>query len=258
MTSMCDSPAGVRLDGYDMNGNSLGTTLDLMDADGGILIDSFDVGFPTVRETVAVKPANDGQYDYTQYFGPRTVTITGTFIPSANFTDRQTMMQELASWCAPDIRPHLIYAYDATSTTLWLTVRGSQMSAPASNRHISAFTVSWVASDPAAQSTSVKELSVKAGETAQVVNEGTYTAWPTFRIYGPCRNPHVDWGRGAVSFDALELYEGERIDVSPRTRSSSHHRSLDFARTRWGGLAPGVNELSANVPVVVTWRDTYI
>ena len=268
MTAYCDCPAGLRLDGYAVDGTSLGTTLDFMAEENGIRVDSLDIGFPTVREAVAPHPTQDGNYDYTSLFGPRVVTVTGTFIASTTYTDRQGMMQALAGWCAPNIRPHLIYAIDPTSATLSLIVRGSQFSAPASNRKMSAFTASWVAPNPAATSMLLRELSVKAGETGELLNEGTYTAWPTFTVRGPCRDPLVEWQGGAAHFTGLELSEGEYVVVSPQARTVTfmgrsepqfnRYRALDFARTRWQGLAPGVTEVYASAALDVAWRDTFI
>ena len=252
----CDSPAGLRLDD---TGGAPSSTLDFMAVDNGIRVDSLDLGFPTIREAVAPHPTIDGNYDYTSLFGPRVVTVTGSFLPSANYTDRQTMMQALAGWCAPNLRPQLVYAIDATSPTLVLVVRGSQFSAPASDRRISAFTVSWVAPDPAATAFVAKEVAIAAGETAEVVNAGTYTAWPTFTIAGPCTDPVLEWRDGAVTFAGLELRRGETVVVEPKARrAGSRYRNLDFARTRWRGLPPGMTEVRASAAVTVAWRDTYI
>ena len=256
MSSYCDVPAGLRLDD---TGGAPSSTLDLMAEENGIRVDSLDIGFPTIREAVAPHPTIDGNYDYTSLFGPRVVTVTGSFVPSVNYTDRQNMMQHLAGWCAPNIRPQLVYAIDPTSPTLVLVVRGSQFSAPASNRLVSAFTVSWVAPDPAATAFVAKEVAITAGGTAEVVNAGTYTAWPTLTIAGPCEDPVVEWGDGAVAFAGLELGPGEEVVVAPKNRTAgARYRALDFTRTRWRGLAPGVTEVRAGAPVTVTWRDTYI
>ena len=160
MAPYCSCPAGLRLDN---TGSGLAyATLDLMDDANGFRVDSFDPGFPTVREVVAANPTQPGEYDYTTFFGPRAITVTGTLVPSANQGSRQGALAELNYWCQPGVyqsstsswvpfRPRLIYCIDPDQATMFFTVRGSQLSAPVSDAHFTAFTVSWVAADPTPQ-----------------------------------------------------------------------------------------------------------
>jgi hypothetical protein len=262
--SYCDVPAGLRLDQY---ANTDGTgglvkTLDFMAEGNGIRVSSFDLGFPTVRETVAAKPTTNGDYDYTWLFGPRVVTIAGSLIPST-FGSRQAMLAELMSWLDPSIRPVLVFAIDPTEATQQITMRGSQFSAPVSDRMVTAFSASWVAPDPAFESFGAKTVEVDAGGTAEVVNEGTYRAWPTFTVYGPCAGPVLEYGDAVVALGDLDLAPGEDVVVVPRTSRAyladrSRYVRPDYRRTRWDGFPPGRTVVSSSARATIEWRDTYI
>ena len=261
MAPYCATPAGLRLDLVDTDGVTVTKTLDLMAEENGVRVSSLDVAYPTVREVTAANPTDNGEFDYTSLFGPRVVTVAGTVVPSA-FGSRQAMLAELSSWCAPWLRPHLVYCIDPTEATLWLTVRGSQFTAPVSDRTVTAFTVSWVAADPMAQTLSATTLELAPGQTATARNDGNFPAWPTITLRGPCTDPEV----AGVAFSGLALGSAEHVVISPRNRTvylmgdprRPRYGLVDFARTRWRPLRPGDNEVSSSAPATVEWRHTYI
>jgi hypothetical protein len=274
MTAYCSSPTTLRLETLDAAG-TVTATLDLMDQANGYRVSSLDVGHPTVRDVIAPLPTRDGDYDSTRLYGPRSVTVAGSFIPSTAGS-RQKALQALRWWCQPRLRPRVVYAVDSDCAPLWLAIRGSQLAAPMSNPAVSAFTVAWVAPDPVARALTTQTATINPGATGTVTNAGTYRAWPVLDIYGPCTNPVVTWvtpAAGAVVFSGLTVASGHYVEVDTSAQTalldaspaSSVYPSLDFHSTRWAGLEPGVTSLSftagtssSPARLVVKWADSSI
>jgi hypothetical protein len=265
----CSSPATLRLELLDTFGN-VTDTLDLMNETNGFRVASLDVAYPTVREVTAALPTRDGDYDTTALFGPRVVTIAGSAIASS-MGSRQAALTVLAHWCQPRLRPRLVYAVDADRTPLAIGLRGSQMSGPYNDAHISAFQVSWVAPNPIAYSLVQNSATIAPQQAAAiggrtypltfprtyppagpggsgegtVTNNGDYLTWPLLRIYGPCTNPAVYWVSppgGAVVFGGgLSVAAGDYLEVDTFAQTalinglvgSSRYSSLDFTQTVW-------------------------
>jgi hypothetical protein len=273
MTTYCGTPATLRLETLDSTG-AVTASLDLMDQGNGYRVDSLDVAFPTVREVVAALPTRDGEYDMTRLYGPRAVTVTGSLIPVASGS-RQKALQALAWWCQPRLRPRLVYAVDADCAPMWIGVRGSQLSAPYSDRQVSAFTVSWVATDPVARVLTTSNITINAAGSGTATNHGTYRAWPLIDVYGPCTQAHVAWttpAAGGVSFlPGYAIASGHVVNIDTQAQTclldgtTSVYSSLDFVNTRWPALEPG-NQLitftaatyASPSRIVVTWADSAI
>jgi hypothetical protein len=293
----CATPATLRLELVDHNTGAVTDSLDLMDQNNGYRVATLDVAFPTVRAVVAPLPTRDGDYDTTNLFGPRVVTVTGSLVHSAQGS-RQVALATLARWCGPRLRPRLVYAVDSDATPLALGLRGSQLSAPAANPAVSAFTASWEAPDPVATGLTQHANLINPQPTAlgrhynlsfnrvypvvtgngqgSCVNAGTYRAWPVLNIYGPCTNPAVFWispPGGAVVFSGLTLQANEYVQVDTYAQTvldngqagASRFDLLDFARTSWAGLEPGSTTLQylpdsvgPGCHLVVSWYDSSI
>lgn len=274
MSAYCGMPNTLRLEAFNSAG-ALTASLDLMDEASSYRVATLEVGHPIVREQVAALPTRDGQADYTRLYGPRVVTVTGSFVPSTAGASRQKALQALAWWCQPRLRPRLVYAIDADCAPMWLGVRGSQLGSPHANVQVSPFTVSWVASDPIARALTTQTATINVGDTGNVVNAGTYRAWPVLDIYGPCTNPVVTWvtpAAGAVVFSGLTIAAGHfvRVDTAAQTAlldgtGASQYPLIDFHSTRWAGLEPGstvlrftASALGAPPRLVVNWADSSI
>jgi hypothetical protein len=265
----CATPATLRLELVDPLGN-VTDTLDLMDETNGYRVASLDIGFPTVRAVTAALATRDGDYDTTALFGPRTVTVAGSLVPSA-FGSRQAALAALAHWCQPRLRPRLVYAVDAGEELLAIGLRGDQMSAVYDNPAVSAFQVSWVAPNPVAYSLTQNQTTVGPEQTAPlggrtyplafprtypaagaggsgqgtIQNDGTYPTWPIFRIYGPCTNPAIFWvdppGPAIVFTGGLAVNAGDYLEVDTANQtalingltSASRYSNLDFTQTVW-------------------------
>jgi hypothetical protein len=274
MTAYCSSPTTLRLETLSPAG-TVTNTLDLMDAANSYQVASLDVGFPTVRDVVAPLPTRDGDYDSTRLYGPRSVTVAGSFVPSSAGS-RQKALQALRWWCQPRLRPRVVYAVDGDCAPLWLGIRGSHLGAPISNAAVSAFTAAWVAPDPVARALTTQSATINPGASGTVTNAGTYRAWPVLDVYGPCTNPVVTWvtpAAGAVVFAGLTIASGDYVEVDTNAQTAllnanpgaSVYPWIDFHNTRWAGLEPGATTLSFTASsssspahVVVKWADSSI
>jgi hypothetical protein len=181
---------------------------------------------------------------------------------------------------------------------LTIGLRGSQLSAPFTDRNVSAFSVSWVAPDPVAYALSPQTVWVApegnfTGRTynltfnrvyphadggsgiVTVTNAGDKGTWPRLLIYGPCTNPAIWWVTppGAVVFSSLTVAAGDYLDVDTFNQTalvnsdpaSSRYDALDFAQTVWAPLDPGDTTLrfapatfAAPCQLAVIWYDAWI
>lgn len=274
MTAYCGTPSTLRLEALDAAG-ALTASLDLMDEASSYRVTTLDIGFPTVREAITARPTRDGDLDYTRLYGPRAVTVTGSFVPSTGGSSRQRAQQGLTWWCQPRLRPRMVYAVDTDCAPLWLGVRGSQLAAPVFHAQVSHFTASWVAHDPIARALTPSSVTLNPGVNGTATNAGTYRAWPVLDIYGPCSNPVVTWvtpAAGAVVFAGLTIAAGHfvRVDTDAQTAlldgaGASQYPLIDFHNTRWAGLEPGNTVLrftasssSSPARVVARWADSSI
>lgn len=107
-----------------------------------------------------------------------------------------------------------------------------------------------------------------------VENEGRARSWPILEVYGPCTNPVLtnltDGGKAIRLIYTLAADERLVIDTDPRRRSiklndqANRYGALDFARSEWWALLPGVNAIrvafntyGAGAKLRVRWRDTW-
>lgn len=291
----CSCPATLRLEQLDSSGN-VTAQLDLMDEHNGFRVASLDVAFPTVRAVTAALPTRDGDYDTTRLMGPRTVTVTGSLVASTAGT-RSAALAALAAWAVPGLRPRIVYSLDG-EPPLTLGLRGSQLSAPASNIGVSAFSVSWEAPNPIASGLvdHQTDISPQLPVTGRVYNltfnrvyphtaasgigtcfnAGTYPAWPVLDFYGPCTDPAVYWVTppgGAVVFSGLTVAAGDFVAVDTYAQTAllngqagaNRFYLLDFAKTVWAPLQPGTTTLQYRPSsfqggsyLVVNWNDASI
>jgi hypothetical protein len=295
MAVYCTTPATLRLENLDGSGN-ITQTLDLMDQANGYRVDSLELAWPAVREVVAALPTRDGQFDTTRLFGPRTVTVTGSVLPTP--TARQANLDALAWWCQPALRPRLVYQVDAAVTARTIGLRGAALGAPYTNPFISAFSVSWVADDPAAYAYNPQQLTIGPAQIAAgrrypltfnrlyvpsapggygtVTNNGSYQTWPRFKIFGPCTNPAIYYQTpavGQVVTAGMTVLAGDYVAVDTRAATvlyngqagASRYSQVDVTQTTWAPFQPGPTGIrfvtatsSAPCALEVDWSDAFL
>lgn len=284
-------------------------TLDLNDPDTtGFIISEIDLGYAAPRVVADDLPGQDGQFDQTAYFSTRTIQLTGALVPTLDGTmSRSAVMDQLAPFLAPSARPTLVYALDSDMSKRCLDLRVGQWTNPIDHPvNATAFSVQWVCPNPVAYSQTTNEVDIAfvtesmAGRSyprtypltypagvlsgfgdAEIVSSGTYAAWPTMRVFGPCSDPAVYW-INPISFDDLNIQivfsgliigDGDYVEIDAQARTallngliaSSVYNFIDFANTTWGPLQPGLNLLrfspgtgGADCICEVFWRDSYL
>lgn len=108
---------------------------------------------------------------------------------------------------------------------------------------------------------------------ALATNAGRSRAWPIFEVTGPCVNPVIyNVTTGKRLYLTYTLTAGEKLVIytDPRRRAvllgdtTSRYSALDFVRSSWPELAPGLNDLrisftsyAAGAAFRVRWRDAW-
>jgi hypothetical protein len=281
------------------------TTLDLDNwQNNGIAIISKDLGSPTVRETVQDMPIMDGSDDQTRYLGQRVVALTGkTFnIPGQSGSAAFNM---LAPFLDPKSRSTLTYQLDDDVSPRMLTgMRSSNWAKIRTSPIAFSFSLQWKA-DPAALDVNQQAITIGSpgpgssqGRTyprtynlvyptttgasgiGHPVSNGTYTTWPTYRIYGPCTNPIVSMlNSSGVSIGYIRALmgvpAGQYLEINTAKRTvmlftgaspgANRYNTLEFSTLVWRPLSPGSNTIFFNASsftppsnCVVLWNDAFL
>jgi hypothetical protein len=258
--------------------------LDLNDVDStGFIIDTVDLGYPTVKAVTTDLAEQDGVDDQTAYFGQRTIQLTGAIVPTCGGS-RTKMKDKLAPFLAASGRPTLVYALDTDVDVRCFDLRVSQWSNPIDHPvNAVGFSVQWAAA-PIAYGDFLNqvELPLSAEQSVgfsfplsfpfsfggsggpsgavTILNVGTFPSWPLLRIFGPCTDPSVLWvdpttgesvGPKIVFTGGLVIAEGDYLEVDTQARTAringdpgaNRYNFVDFAATSWGQLAVGPNTL---------------
>lgn len=280
-----------------------GATLDLNDViSTGFVISKVDLGTPAVREVLTSQPGQDGEDDQTLYFGSRSVQLTGTLFSSA-LGSRVKSLDAIAPFLAPGARPTLTYKFDSDVAERNLDMRVLQFTEPVTGPIGIAISYQWKCTNPIAYASTTQEvdLSISAASsagrtyaktfpftypagsrgtgTSTVTNGGTYAAYPTLRIFGPCENPLVQWydALGNALPTAVKLTiviaNGDYVEINTKNRTvtlngdpgANRYSNLDFSTTQWGALVPGANYLrctafssSSPAQCAVLFQDAYL
>jgi hypothetical protein len=122
--------------------------LDLMDYDAnGLIIDTVDLGFPDIREDMAVIPDADGEWDFTRFFGARGISLSGTLVDSSRGT-RMMALRALGPFLSVPARPSLIYSFNTDDDIAYMRLRVAGYSGAITNPVITKFQVQYKATQP--------------------------------------------------------------------------------------------------------------
>lgn len=272
-------------------------SIDLMDRlTNGLAISEINMGIPVHREVVKDTPTGDGSTDYTQYFGPRVITMKGTAF-AATAGSRAQALANIQKFIRPNLRSTLTYQFDDDQVARSIGIRSFDFSAPVNMPGYTAFTASWKAVDPvaygAAHILSIPPFGNFGGRAypktypvsyptgyggaglGTINNAGDYPTWPVLRIFGPLSNPAIYWqdGSGQIVFTGITVVAGDYLQVDTRNKTvylnndsnANRYSFLDFTQTTWAPLQPGNNLLrfiasGALTPasVEVDWNDAYL
>lgn len=142
-----------------------------LEDDQGLTVSAFDLGFPQVRGVVALRADSDGENDTTALYGARVVTVAGAVREAAGVT-RQEVLDRLASFLRPDLRPYLYFDSEEDANERRVRLRVDTHTRPIVSPGLSyQVLVSWRAPD------GVQEAATATSETAEaaVDDEGGLT-----------------------------------------------------------------------------------
>jgi hypothetical protein len=288
-------------------------TLPLDDVPRGYATTQLNLGFPGVREDMNLRPDTWGAADLTRLFGARVVSANVTLVPGGSMK-MDDLLGLFAPFLDPSARPVLTYQLDtAVPVQRQLTLRVGDFSAPLVWPSRLDVLLTWTAADPIARAVDAQSATVWANdpasgtgrrypltfprtysteegggpESALALNAGTWPAWPTIRIWGPCTTPRYSyrndrlsaWG-GVWFVSGFRIDAGHYVDVDTQDKTvildtttpqaQSVYGSLDFPNTRMIPLQPGVDaggayqlslaatQTSPATQATMTWRDAYL
>lgn len=269
----------VLADGRELDLNDSGST--------GVIVDTIDVGFPVVREVTTDLPEQDGEFDETENFSARIVSISGVAYPVEFSGSRAQILDGFAPFLNPKARPQLIYAFDEDVEERAFTLRVQQGSAPISSGRSSAFQYQWKCPDPIAYGLDTNEVDIPPAAGASTGRTypltfprvypagyggsgqsfvgvgGTYPTWALLRIFGPCVDPAIYWLDPEttdplgiqVVLSGITVDEGDYLEIDTKARTvllngdpgANRYSFVDFANTVWGPLQPVMNLLRFQV-----------
>ena len=264
-------------------------TLPVLELNGqdGLRVVGVDFGFAEPREVLNPRAGADGELDETRFHSGRVVSLTLSVTDPAK-------LDELMAYTSPGLRPTLRYRIRGRGRRM-IRLRASDLSRPV-EFGVAEVDVQWRAPDGVAESVDLEtQLVNPAGDEdgrsydlsfdrswpesqgpgrVEIVNEGSATAYPVFRIYGPLTDPLIEnetSGR-QLSFD-IEVSQGDYLEVDTAARTirlnglevNNRYDTLDFPTSQWFGLRPGTNLIrfapeTSSAPAVceVRWRGAWL
>lgn len=263
-----------------------------------VVVKSYDLGFPDVREVKADLAGQSGTTDLTSLHGGRVVTLAVSILDVPGATKHQTY-DLLRAACHPAHRPQLFVQLAGWPQQRVLTLRGQPASCvvgPTHGNFLEA-TLAWVA--PSGVMTSVGTNStviapaVSAGTGISfpitfalawtpgsatgiqtITNAGTEPTSPVWTFYGGATNVTVsNLTTGALMRIDVTIPDGHylTVDMGARTAfldsdpSQSVYGDIDFTVSTWWTIQPGANSVEvqadssdATAEVFLTWRDVWV
>lgn len=247
----------------------------------GYEIQALNTGFASVREVTDKRSSQNGEFDFTQFFGARAVSLSVALAPelaSVPSTTEQALEDTLRAWCAPHRRSWLYWRQQGG---MWrrMKVRGNQLAyaLSATTNAFGKMTCGWKCADGVAESVDLTSFVLSTSGAAElgrsydrtydrtypaspmtgsqeVINTGTAPAYPRLRIHGPMTGPRIQnmtTGKKLQFQDAYALIAGEFLEVDFKEGtvylnndpSNSRYDKLDLTVSEWWELLPGPNLL---------------
>lgn len=262
----------------------------------GVLTEITGLDSPDVRESAEDLVEFDGGVHGSFYYGRRPMTLTGIMLNPATVAERNLRQQRLSrasdamrgdatlTW-QPSGEPQ---QYVKVRRQQPLRVTGAwqkqfQLAVVASDPRVYSFALSTLTAataDPGASTAgrSYPHLFNRAYAAALplgqllVTNAGTSSTYPIVYINGPGNNPVIsNFTTGQSLYLNYSLAAGEYLAVDMLNRTvylngtASRYGAVDFARSSWWPLLPGVNDLRiafdtylSGSSLRVDWRDAWL
>lgn len=118
----------------------------------GLVVTSFEIGFPSVREVITPRALTDGVVDTTRYLGPRAVTVALRL--DQKVLPTQALLDMLTPYLSPRIRPRIVWRVQSPSVepdpmyVRSLMIRGADAPLVIEGPKYQTIVLQWVAQEP--------------------------------------------------------------------------------------------------------------
>lgn len=271
----------------------MGTTLRLVDGDlsvtlrpsqpsfsDPIFVQSYDLGFPDIREVKQDSTGQSGTLDLTEFHGAKTITVEATVVDDLTMT-RHEWLDVLKILCHPARRPYMYVQCDGWASERRMVLRANRLSCVIDKTGGVAIKTSlaWTVPTGLLEAVEVDETRMRVVGAAiggtfpvsfeptgvsftpsnsatvnEIVNEGTATTPPLYRIYGGCTGPQVSNGTTGevMSFPDMSVPAGHYVEVDVANRTVyldgnpalNYYRFIDWTVSTWWELKPGLTLIS--------------
>jgi len=260
---------------------------------------------PAVRAVSSSVAGGDGTRDLTQFADAAAVTLSLRLWAGSTGPAPEEFLDEISPLLAPHRRPALVVSNDRWTSPRVLTVRFASRPAPVDNPVSTDVAISWSVPAGCWTDSAVTEYDLpalldpttglhvtpaglhvtKAGirlpavtspsPSLVAVGGSVRPAWKA-RLYGPCTGPRLasdTLGADIVFTSGLVLGAGQYVELDSAARTAnllsdpaqSQLGKLDFAKTDWWTLEPGVTNQVRYHPVsgaasgaVLTFSPSYL
>lgn len=245
----------------------------------GIVPQSLNLGYPEVRDNVTRRPAANGTYDRTAYYGSKAVSMVLKYDGNMIGIPDQDIEDKIRSWMNPSVRAYLYYRFSSTANWRRVLVRPSNLNRSVNLIRNEFGMVSLTFRAPLGINESSEEfiLSVDAAASSElgrtypltfdrtyptstiagsvpVVNEGNAPWFPVITFSGACTQPRIEnvtTNKRIVFQNTFSLLAGQTlmIDFAEGTvlldgnPANSRYSKIDFSSSSWFDLQPGENLL---------------
>jgi hypothetical protein len=243
-----------------------------LDCNGGYVVQSYDLGFPEIREVVVPNSLDDGTYDVTRFYGSRAITLDVVLKPhsglapsSAPTAPESVLRDRLLAFLHPGLRALLIFSEHGDSRVKQALIRGSQGSAAVDKKNYNKINASWVA--PRGNLLSYDERcllytfssNTSDTQTHDLINDGSAPAHWRAVLTGESIKPRFILDKGTDRQRTLQLgYEsgvGDVVVIESFSRTvtingvQTGYKYVDD-NSQWFMVPPGVTPLTVE-------QDTY-
>lgn len=218
---------------------------------------------PEVREDLSARVEDDGAIQGNNYYGQRTVVLTGLLRGSTptQRNERFAKLQMAANALRGDAELKFTPAGGVES---YLKVRKNG-ALRSTGGFAKKFQLPLVAADPRIYSSALHTLTKAINVVAEPVNEGSGPTPAIIELTGPQTNPIVEnTVTGAKLKFTYALLSGHtlKIDLQNHTvtdGATNVYSALKFTESTWFSLPPGTTKLKCTTgEMKVSWRDAWL
>jgi len=243
-----------------------------LDCDHGYVVQSYDLGFPEIREVVVPNSLDDGTFDVTRYYGARAITLDVVLKPHAGLgpASRPTapepvLRDRLLAFLHPGLRSLLWFSEHDDDRVKQALVRGSSGSVAVDRKNYNHVNASWVAPRGNLLSYDERHLrytfssNTSDTQTKDLVNNGSAPAHWRAMLTGEAIKPRFVLEKGTERERTLQLgytsQPGDVVVIESFSRTVTingqqvGYKYLDD-NSQWFSVPPGTAPLTVE-------QDTY-